>query len=273
MKIEILLSAMNQSDLSLFEKSKCCTDLLIINQTDHEGYEESERNGCKIRMYSTTQRGLSRSRNMALVHALGDICLFADDDCVMAEGYEKLIEGAFKRHPDAAAIAFNYNDPNRRSKKAKIIETECIAPKNKSFSSVSLAFRRSEIQRKGIWFNVNLGAGSGFISAGEETVWEDDLRRSGLNLYQCPDYITEVQQQNSTWFTGYNEKYFYDLGAVLSLRYNSFVKYLYQFYYPIRLKGDAEMSIVKQIKYMIAGMQGVKKGLNYEQYFKINEKV
>ena len=268
MKVEILLSAMNQTDFRLYEKSNCNTDLLIINQTDHEGYEETVINGCKIRMYSTTQRGLSRSRNMALVHAQGDICVFADDDCVMREEYEKSIIEAFRRNEDASAIAFNYSDPNRRSKKAKVIDVERKAPKNKSYSSVSLAFRRIDVQRKGIWFNINLGAGSGLISAGEETVWEDDLRRSGLNLYQCPDYITEVQQQNSTWFSGYNEKYFYDLGAVLSIRYHSILKYIYQFYYPLRLKGDANLSVVKQLKCMMAGMQGIKKGLNYEQYFK-----
>lgn len=268
MKVEVLLSAMKQMDLCLFEKSRCKTDLLIINQTDHEGYEEKMIDGCLVRMYSTTQRGLSRSRNMALVHAQGDICLFADDDCVMSEGYEKSIIEAFGRHADASAIAFNYSDPNRRSKKAKVIDIERKAPKNKSYSSVSLAFKRVDVQRKGIWFNVNLGAGSGFISAGEETVWEDDLRRCGLYLYQCPDYITEVQQQNSTWFSGYNEKYFYDLGAILSIRYHSILKYIYQFYYPLRLKGDTKLSVMKQIKYMMAGMQGIKMGLNYEQYFK-----
>jgi len=247
--------------------------MLIVNQADFEGYVVEEKKGCCVRMISTTQRGLSRSRNMALIHAKGDICLFADDDCVFFDGYDEIIRKAFERNKDASAIAFNYSDPNRRTKRSKTIKYEGKAPKNKSYSSVSLAFKRWDIQREGIWFNICLGAGSGVISAGEETVWEDELRKSGLALYQCPEYITEVQQQQSTWFTGFNEKYFYNLGAVLSIRYHTFKRYIYQFYYPYRLRGDTKLSFGKQLKAMMAGMKGIQKGLSYEQYIKENEKI
>ncbi len=272
MKLEILMSAMHQTDFTLFERCKCKTDMLIINQTDHEGYDEKNIEGCRVRMYSTTQRGLSRSRNMALVHAAGDICLFADDDCVMYDGYENMVTDAFGRNPQATVIAFNYSDPNKRSHKSKKITTEGRASRYKSFSSVSLAFKRETVMKKGIWFNVNLGAGSGFITQGEETLWEDELRSNGLLLYQCPQIITEVQQQNSTWFEGYNEKYFYNLGAVLALRYNWFLRHIYQFYYPLRLRGDASLSVFQQLKFMMAGMKGIEDGKNYNQYFK-NEKI
>ena len=120
----------------------------------------------------------------------------------------------------------------------------------------------------GIWFNLKLGAGSGIISAGEESAWEHTLRDKGLRLFQCPEYITTVMTETSTWFNGYNEKYFYDIGANLTVRYGM-IKYLYQFYYPFRLRGETTLSIWKQLFYINAGMKGFKKGLGYKQYFNI----
>lgn len=268
MNVEVLISAMHLTDLSIFERTHCVTDVLIINQTDCEGYQERVIDGHTVRMYSTTQRGLSRSRNMALIHAKGDYCIIADDDEVLCDNYDNIILDAFERNPKADAIAFNYYDPNVRlqNSKRKLISSEGEAPKNRSFSSVSLAFKRETIIRHGIWFNVNLGAGSGVISAGEESAWEHDLRSKGLKLYQCPEYITEVRTENSTWFKGYDEKYFYDLGANLSARYG-LVKYLYQFYYPYRMRKESKLSIFQQLRYINAGMKGFAKNMGYNQYF------
>ena len=108
------------------------------------------------------------------------------------------------------------------------------------------------------------------ISAGEESSWERDLRLKGLRLFQCPEYITTVKTEASTWFNGYDEKYFYDLGANLTVRYG-IVKYLYQFYYPFRLRGETKLSIWKQLFYINSGMKGFKKGYGYNQYFNIQD--
>lgn len=258
---------MHLEDFSIYERSHCTTDALIINQTDHEAYEERVIGGHLVRMYSTTQRGLSRSRNMALIHAKGDYCLIADDDEVLSDDYEQKIIDAFSRNLYADAIAFNYYDTNSRTQntKRKIIKKECEASANNFFSSVSLAFKREKVLMEGIWFNAKLGAGSGIISAGEESVWQSLARKKGLRIFQCPEYITTVSQVNSTWFNGFDEKYFYDLGANLTARYG-IVKYIYQFYYPYRLRKETKLSIWKQICCINAGMQGFKKGMGYQQY-------
>ena len=38
--------------------------------------------------------------------------------------------------------------------------------------------------------------------------------KKGLKIYTSPIVIAEVDQTSSTWFAGYNHKYFYDKGAV-----------------------------------------------------------
>ena len=88
MKLEVLLSCMNQKDLGIVKRSRITSDVLVINQADGEDIEEQVENGQRIRMFTTNERGLSRSRNMALKYAEGDICVLCDDD----EIFEKTIE-------------------------------------------------------------------------------------------------------------------------------------------------------------------------------------
>lgn len=98
-KVEVLMSVMHQASFDIAYKTGIRSDLLIINQCDKEDYQELIIDGYLWRMISTTERGLSKSRNMALNHAKGDICLFCDDDETMSQGYVDTISKAFLKYP------------------------------------------------------------------------------------------------------------------------------------------------------------------------------
>lgn len=265
MKLEVLISSMHQTDLSLAKKSNCQTDVLIINQTDHDGFEQVIENNHTIRMFSVNQRGLSRSRNMAIMHAKGDICLISDDSEVFVNGYEKIILSAFERHLDADIIAFSFNRQNPRGKEKNKFAHEGKTSMFKFFCSQSLAFKRDVIINNSVFFDSRIGAGSGFISAGEEGAWQNLARKKGLKIYQCPETIATVYQEDSTWFTGFHENYFYDIGANLHVKFPK-LQYILMFYYLYRLQDDATISKWKQLKYMVAGMRGFDKGRSYFDY-------
>lgn len=150
MTLEVLISCMHQGDTSIAERTGCKSDVLIINQADNDGYEEKSVDGHKVRMFTIAQRGLSLSRNMALMNAKGDICLISDDDEKLVDNYVDIIKKAFERHPDADIIAFNYTDENPRSYR-KMIKVEGVAPKHKSFPSVALAFKRQSILKNNVF--------------------------------------------------------------------------------------------------------------------------
>lgn len=264
MSVEVLISAMRQKDLSIAALSKCKTDVLIINQTDYDGYDEEAIDGHIIRMISTTQRGLSNSRNMALRNAKGDICIFADDDEELTEGYATIIEQAFVRNPEADIIAFNWRDLHPRASKKYITKERRSSPYH-FFSSVSLAFKRQRIIETETWFDSRFGAGSGIINAGEETVWQQNAIRHGLKRFECPQFIATVSQSESTWFKSYNENYFYDIGANLAVTRPT-LKYLLQFYYPLRLRKSETISFKEQVKWMMRGMKGIMENLSYNLY-------
>ena len=79
--IEILISTMNQKDDSLINKMNLHCNSLIINQCSYDSVKKKDA----IRIINTTERGLSKSRNMAIENSIGDICIIADDDLVYSE--------------------------------------------------------------------------------------------------------------------------------------------------------------------------------------------
>ena len=64
--VEVLMSCMHQDGFDIAYRTKIDSDVLIVNQCDKDAYEEITVNGHTWRMIYTTERGLARSRNMAL---------------------------------------------------------------------------------------------------------------------------------------------------------------------------------------------------------------
>ena len=56
-------------------------------------------------------------------------------------------------------------------------------------------------------------------SCGEDTLFLKELIEKGLKLYKSPIRIASVDMSDSTWFKGYNEKYFKDKGALIEAAY------------------------------------------------------
>ena len=267
--IEVLMSAMHQNDLSLAKHSNIQTDVLIINQCDRNGYDEEIYNGHRIRMISTTERGASRSRNMAVDNANGDICIMADDDEEFTNGYPERILAAYAEKPDAEMIAFNVTQIDSRMK-TKTISTFRLSPKSQSYGTWSITFKRNAVLEKGIRFNENFGPGSGKISMSEDSLWCRDAVKSGLRIYQHPFSIAKIGQTESTWFKGYNEHFFYDRGAYLycvNAKTCRFVKY----YYIYNHWGQTDLSVTEQLHWMNAGIKGFAMGLSYDEYVNRNK--
>ncbi len=223
MKLEILLSCMHQVDDSLVADSHITGDVLIINQCDREGAAEYPTARGRARMCFTTQRGLTRSRNMAIDNSRGDICLLCDDDEVFEPDYEEKILRAYTELPQADVIIFKMRGraPSFPDKVRPL-----RFPLTMRVSSWQISFRREPLVRKGIRFDELLGAGSG-NGAEEELKFLLDCQRGSLKIFYVPQEIATVAQAQSTWFHGYDRLFFekrgattrYILGVPLALAY------------------------------------------------------
>lgn len=233
MTLEVLMSCMHQSDDTLVQKSGITGDTVVINQCDRDAEESYLTPHGTARIYSTTQRGLTKSRNMAIRLATADICLLCDDDEVFVPDYESRILDAYRKLPDADIIIFKMVN---RSPSFPDQVMRLKFPKTMKVSSWQISFRRDRLNAAGVKFDELLGAGTG-NGAEEELKFLLDCQKTDLNIYYVPSEIASVAQTDSTWFAGFNETFFENRGATTRYILGFWVASAYAVYYVARKRG------------------------------------
>lgn len=217
MKLQVLLSTIDQTDHGVVERMNLRSDAVVVNQCSQTAHASWERDGKLIEWFDFAERGVGLSRNNALLRATGDILLFADDDIRYAGDYARLVEDEFRRHPRADAILFNFNFSddglrseyvNRRFRRVRIFN--CLR-----YGAVRIAVKRKPLQKRGIMFSTLFGGGTRHGS-GEDSLFIVECLRKGLKIYASPRVLGEADHAQSTWFSGYTEKYFLDKGALFA---------------------------------------------------------
>lgn len=246
------MSCMHQNDASLVEKSKINSDVLMINQCDKTEYEELSFEFHTVRIFSTNERGLTKSRNMAISKSNADICLLADDDEEFLQDYESKIISAYEKLSDADVITFKIaNRPPSFSDKVQQLKF----PKILKVSSWQISFKRDSLNAKSVRFDELLGAGTG-NGAEEELKFLLDCQKAGLKIYYVPEEIASVAQTESTWFDGFDEKFFYNRGATTRYILGFPIASVYAIYYVIkkRDKYKANLSFCSALKSIFRGI-------------------
>lgn len=220
MRVQVLASVMGQSPENIAEKMRLDSDAIIINQCDRLDYKEMEYNGNNVRFFSFPDRGVGRSRNEAILRADGDICLFSDEDIVYEPGYAAAVADEFEKNPDADMILFNVTIEEERqtyhiSSRKRVHWYNCGR-----YGAVSFAVKRESLLASGVTFSLLFGGGARY-SNGEDSLFLKEFMGKGYKVYTAPVTIGREELRESTWFSGYNEKFFHDRGVLYRYLYGS----------------------------------------------------
>lgn len=257
MNLEVLVSTMNRNNLELIDKMNIKSDCLIINQSSNFTQNIEEKGANNIRMLSYQEKGLSKSRNRAIENSIGDICLIADDDVIYCNDYVKKVVEAHKKYSDYDIIVFAVPTTNMdRSKKYYNKRKRMGYIRSLKVASFEISFKKKNILDKNVWFNESFGAGSGKVAMGEENIFLYECLRKGLRILYLPVEIGSVTHEESTWFKGYTEKYFRDLGSCYAAMSSRF-KYLLAVQFIIRKhsKYKNSISLFKAYKNVMVGLK------------------
>ena len=253
MKLEILLSCMHQTDDSVVRNSGITGNVLVINQCDREDDCSFPTQNGTARILSTKDRGLTKSRNLAIETSDADICLLCDDDESFVADYEKRILHAYRTVPEADLIIFKMcNQPTPFRDQIRELRFPWIM----SVSSWQISFRRDSLMHTGVRFDELLGAGTG-NGAEEELKFLMDCRRAGLRIVYVPTTIASVWQTESTWFDGFTKQFFINRGATTRYILGFFTAFFYGIYYVIKnhAKYRDNMTMFQAMGALLRGMR------------------
>jgi glycosyltransferase involved in cell wall biosynthesis len=212
-KVQVLISTMNRENPIELAKQMRVNSFVIINQITKKIGVPKDIYSINYKIISVMGRGLSRSRNKALLNSDTDICVLADDDMDYVAEYESIIANGYKKYPDADIIAFFVDSDDERQLKKKLKEGRLNLFKTMKIASWNITFRRINIIESGIKFDENFGTGTNNYM-GEENILLFDCYKKGLKIYYIPTKIATIRNSESTWFNGYDKKYFSVKGRV-----------------------------------------------------------
>lgn len=255
-KVQVLVAAMNQTDHSLLKKMNIKTDTIVGNQCKRNCIERFRYNGHDILYLNFNEKGVGLNRNNALMRATGDICLFADDDMVYVDDYDKIVKSVFEKYFDADVIIFNLKE----SKQTRYIirKVERVWYLNYlRYGTARIAVKLSKLRKNSIYFNQSFGGGTEHCH-GEDSIFLTECLKAGLKIYAVPITIAELtEERKSTWNAGYNKKYLQDQGALYKTISRRGWKLLCLQDALRRSRREYGMSLIKAYKIMIASGKNI----------------
>lgn len=257
-KIDVLISCMFQDNMDIVEKSGITGDAVVIDQCDEQKVSRCSTAHGQAVMYSVTDRGLTKSRNLAIEKSDADICMLCDDDELFVKNYREKICKAYKMLPQADVIAFKITDAedDAMSDRPQSFPDKVIRlhfPQTMHIASWQISFRRSSLVSSGVRFDELLGAGSG-NGAQEELKFLLDCERAGLKIYYVPSEIASVRRTSSTWFKGFDEQFFEQRGATTRYILGLPLASLYAVYYVVKKRKMLDVSPLEAIRATFRGI-------------------
>lgn len=217
--LEILVSTMNRNTLDfLIPMFSFChfSDfaILIVNQTQENNLLVSEFPS--VRVINSFEKGLSRSRNLALKNATGKIVLIADDDVIYKKDFDSIILQAHNQYINQTVISFCIEKPNGQLYKKYLPNVKLNLSLLELFNilSIEISINKSIFDKTGVNFDENFGLGGKF-EMGEEAIFLSDLKNQNQQIAFVPSVIATHSEISSNEKFNFEQRY-YIQGAFLS---------------------------------------------------------
>lgn len=259
MRCEVLVSTMNQECKNKLIQEMRINDCVIINQVTKSVSHLSDELRSRQKFLTFYEKGLSKSRNNALLNSSGDICILADDDMYYENNYENIISEAYHKYSDADLIAFVVDDDDSSRRKKIMKEGKIHYLKSMKLQSVQITFKRKSIIANKIMFDESFGTGAQYYW-GEENIFLFDCLRSGLKIYYVPKRIATLKVSDSSWNKDNTPEHFQIQGCIYyRMTRHFYLILILQFALRKRSIYKKDMTTIQVVKNMIIGARRLKK--------------
>lgn len=232
---------------------------IVVHSTQHETQHDTQQSRHLVHCIEMKERGVGLNRNTCIDNIDPDkkIVLFADDDIRYGKGYAKKIVDEFAAHPEADMILFNVNVCEERATYHNEAWKRVRSYNSGRYPAYSIAVKTDKLLKSGVRFSLLFGGGARF-SCGEDSLFFRECLKMGIRIYASPILIAGEEVRTSTWFCGYNEKYFTDKGVLYYYMYGHMAGIAAR-YYLMRHK-DAWCKVIGTDKAMKLLKEGIALG-------------
>lgn len=177
-------------------------EVIVVQQMIQ--YDERLKLDFDAKIVSVKERGLAKSRNLALSLATCSIALICDDDVQFVKGFEQIILAAYESHPEAALISFRIED--EWGKPYKDYPASSHKHSFRSIlrvNSIETSIQLNKIQQKKP-YDERFGLGAACPS-GEDTIFAVDTFKTGVSCYfvSKPIVIHPLESSGKTFNKDY----------------------------------------------------------------------
>lgn len=201
MKIDFLVSTMNRIDDKFLKRMFASLSgeeygVIVVNQCDANTIKKAE--SIVPQFINVLDRGLAKSRNLALKNSTADYIVICDDDVVYKTDTINLIAKSINDNLCFDVLTFKIGTPT--GDKYKNYPREAFVHNRFSIfrvSSIEIVVNLKSISNNEINFDDRFGLGSTYISA-EENIFLSDCLKSGLKAKFIPETIVLHDLESSS---------------------------------------------------------------------------
>lgn len=230
-RLQILISAVDKEPKELVRRMNIQTDATLVDQIlsddakerlGFSGYsqEEFDYGVYRVKAIKNPDKGVGLSRNTALENSNpeAEIVQFGDDDIVYDDGYPELVLNEFDKHPEADILLFNVKAQEGRETYWNTDYAKVSWYNYGRYPAYAICARRDKLMGSGVKYSLLFGGGAPYMN-GEDSLFLHDCLKQGLAIYRTDVVIGHETKGESTWFKGYNEKFFFDRGVLYHFLY------------------------------------------------------
>ncbi|WP_430401022.1 glycosyltransferase family A protein [Flavobacterium sp.] len=255
--IEILIATMNRNNFDFLKSMFVFSgfynfNILIVNQTTEENILKSDFETVKV--INVFDKGLSKSRNIAIQNSTKDILVFTDDDVVIDLNFSEKILKTFNKRNDYDGFRFRFKvESGGFSKKypenfkQKLNWFEVL-----NASSIELVFKRESIFNI-IAFDEDFGLGS-LITLGEEAVFLADAKKKKLKIGFVPKTLIIHNNKTTSQKISNELKYFNQSAVFFRIFKNNYLFWVFlKLFFDLKQGNIAFSNVFTLLKEAIKG--------------------
>lgn len=258
--IQILIATMNRTDFDFLKTMFVFSNfaefnLLIINQTSQDKLLVSTFEN--VNVINSFEKGLSKSRNLAIKNAKKTLLILTDDDVIFQSGFELEVLKAFNSEGNYDGFRFEFlnGKGNLAKKYPKHFEEHLTQFEILNSSSVELVFKRESIKKADLNFDENFGLGTDFFM-GEEAVFISDAIKKGLKIGFFPKILVAHSHLSTGHKTLVSQQYFIHSAVFYRIYGKMYLFWIaLKFFFDLKHRKVRFREIIKMFKQALKGKQ------------------